>query len=171
MVVEFLAAGTHVDAKINESETAMMVAVWNGHLDCVRALFDAGADTTLKNRRVSTALHIAKLSRKANIIEFLSKDPAYLLSLHSGEGDKLKVNRLLRLAINTEYCDYDATFPLLSAAVKSLLRKNDNVQHVDNYLRSAMIHATRNNRVEVVKELLGKNKTHADLQDKDGNSP
>ena len=41
--------------------TALLVAAWKGHIECVRVLLDIGADIESKNNQGGTALHLSSL--------------------------------------------------------------------------------------------------------------
>jgi ankyrin repeat protein len=68
-----LKAGADVNAQESGGLglTALMMSVWDGHLDAVKTLLTAGADLTRKNKEGRTALDIAKLSQAPRIAAVL----------------------------------------------------------------------------------------------------
>jgi ankyrin repeat protein len=68
-----LTNGANVNAKNNEGDTPLIVAVLKRHESIVRLLLEHGADINIKNKNDSTALSIAIDKNYLNIIELFSK--------------------------------------------------------------------------------------------------
>jgi ankyrin repeat protein len=82
-------AGSDVnDRGINE-ETALMLAAANGHVETVKTLLDLGAEVNAKNRFGATALYDAVRTLRPEVVEALLK---------KGADVKVKVNGVTALA-------------------------------------------------------------------------
>ena len=66
-----LKAGADVNAKTKDGETALMVALLEGHTESVNALIKAGADVNAKDIKGGTALMLAALYGQAEDIKLL----------------------------------------------------------------------------------------------------
>ncbi|MBK6322927.1 MAG: ankyrin repeat domain-containing protein [Burkholderiales bacterium] len=68
---ELLAQGAPINARDDNGNTALMLAVRYRHATTVRKLLDLGADTGLRNHEGLTALQIAQQMGFADIAETL----------------------------------------------------------------------------------------------------
>lgn len=70
---KLLARGAKIDALTPNRATALMLAARNGHIDAVRRLLRAGADTALKNDRGLTAAAWARTQGNTDIAELIER--------------------------------------------------------------------------------------------------
>ena len=80
VVKQHLAAGTDVNAKVDDGETPLQMAAWNGHKEIAELLIAKGADVNAKGWSESTPLHAA--------VENGHKEIADLLRKHGGKTRK-----------------------------------------------------------------------------------
>ena len=70
-VKALIANGADVNTKDKDGVTALMEAVFKGHLSIVKILVDAGADVNAKSRRDMTALIIASIRGFTGVVKIL----------------------------------------------------------------------------------------------------
>ena len=70
---KLLARGAKIDALTPNRATALMLAARNGHIDTVRRLLRAGADTALKNDRGLTAAEWARTQGNTDIADLIEQ--------------------------------------------------------------------------------------------------
>lgn len=76
IVKQHIAAGTNLNAKNSEGQTALHLAAQKGDADIVQALVEGGADLNVKNSKGQTAQDIARRSGNAEIVALLTPQPA-----------------------------------------------------------------------------------------------
>ncbi|XP_047659174.1 ankyrin repeat domain-containing protein 29 isoform X4 [Tachysurus fulvidraco] len=154
-----------VDCKDSHGTSALMVASYSGHYDCVRELIMQGADINLQRETGSTALFFAAQLGHDEIIkllfefgastEYQTKDGATPLFLASQEGHVTIVRQLLSSGAK------DGTTPLWIAAqmghsevVKVLLLRGADREAERNDGSTALFKAAHNGHCNVIEELL-----------------
>jgi ankyrin repeat protein len=63
-----------LNAQNRAGNTALHWAALNGHLECVKALLDAGADPTITNAAGHDAVYEAELNEKKEVVEWVLKE-------------------------------------------------------------------------------------------------
>ena len=72
-IKELLKKGADVEASNRYGNTALMVAVYNGHLELVKYLAECGADLEVKDKDGDMALDHARMWGKADCLKFLEE--------------------------------------------------------------------------------------------------
>ncbi len=73
IVKELIKSGADVNAKSNNSNTALMGAAVYGDLEIIKELINSGADINAKNNINETALDVAKMNKRAEIVYYLER--------------------------------------------------------------------------------------------------
>lgn len=73
IVQALLAKDADVNAKAKDGQTALMLAVYNGHIKIVQALLAKGADVNIQNNNGETALMFAAYNSHIEIVNLLEK--------------------------------------------------------------------------------------------------
>lgn len=76
IVKQHIAAGTNLNAKDAEGQTALHLAALKGDAAIVQALVAGGADLSLKNSKGQTAQDIARRAGNHEIVALLTPQPA-----------------------------------------------------------------------------------------------
>jgi ankyrin len=75
IVENMIKHGVNLDAQRHDGWTAMHFAAREGNTDIARALKNAGASTTIKDRRGRSPLYVAKSRGRTNIVAIMNGTP------------------------------------------------------------------------------------------------
>ncbi|XP_067887190.1 ankyrin repeat domain-containing protein 29 isoform X3 [Heterodontus francisci] len=159
------------DCRDSLGTTALMVASYCNHKDCVRELILQGADINIQRESGSTALYFAAQQGNDTIVKFLleygastelsTKDGATPLSIASQYGHISVVETLLNRRCNVNIQLKDLTTPLWIATqmghsdiVKLLLQRGANSDTPRKDGSTPLFKAAYKGFAEVVRELL-----------------
>jgi hypothetical protein len=130
--------GANIEAKTENTETALLIAVSESHLKTIDLLLKKGANKEAVNRFNDTPLYVA-----------------------ASKGNLKKVERLLEAGVNIEAKNIDGQTPLFAAAVRnynnivdSLLIAGANVNIVDKYKNTPIGIASIKGYSKIVARLL-----------------
>ncbi|XP_019207221.1 ankyrin repeat domain-containing protein 29 isoform X5 [Oreochromis niloticus] len=127
-LLQLLLNSGRVDADCRDSygTTALMVASYSGHYDCVKELIMQGADINYQRETGSTALFFASQQGHHDVVkllfefgastEFQTKDGATPLFLAAQEGHVTVIRQLLSSGAKVNQAREDGTAPLWMAA-------------------------------------------------------
>ena len=78
-----VAPGINLNQEDKEGVIPILLAAYNGRLNMIKLLVEHGADPTVKNAEGKSALDMATLNKKQDVIEYLNKisDPKERLSM------------------------------------------------------------------------------------------
>ncbi|XP_048384560.1 ankyrin repeat domain-containing protein 29 isoform X1 [Stegostoma tigrinum] len=175
------------DCKDSLGTTALMVASYCNHKDCVRELILQGADINLQRESGSTALYFAAQQGNDTIVKFLleygastelaTKDGATPLSIASQNGHVKVVEILLNRRCNVNIQLKDGATSLFLAAqgghlnvINMLLASGAKIDQPRQDLTTPLWIAAQMGYNDVVKLLLQWG-AHSDTARKDGSTP
>ena len=183
-VMRAISGGAKVDQRTSQGKTALMLAAAKGHLDTVKLLIENGADVNLEDGYGTSPIIVAATANKYQVIEELIKHGANPSKRDSSGGSALdnavfyghkeSVKALLQGTEKIE-ADQAAELLLMSAGlghkeiVESLVNFGVDVNSRGKKQRTALIAATRFDRLKVVEYLL-QHGADLSLRDADGNS-
>ena len=135
--------GADINLANKDGYTALILAAKYGHLGVVNALIEKGADINLVNEFGNTALMLAaKEGRFEVVIELLKIDGIKLNQKNSS----FENNTALMLAAEKGHLN----------VVQALIEKGADINLVNEFGNTALVHAAKNNHIAVFKFLLPK---------------
>lgn len=123
--------GADVNAHDNESVTALMFAVLNGHREIAALLIQAGANIDTKNNYGFTALSIASLQGNTEMTNLLINNGASGVYYQGGSGDTIEDAIIIKGAQNefagvaAEYNWIDWHYPRYEKIMNSMVEKKE----------------------------------------------
>jgi len=155
VVRRLVESGIDVNVRASEGHTPLICAAAMGHVDCIRALLELGANRTLRTDADGmSALHIAARNGFTECVEVLVQDDLSLLEMHANDWAGSTplffaasnrfievVERLIDFGADEEQAllyackigDYNAVYTLLYCRTKKIEQaKNDKLASNDN---------------------------------------
>jgi len=118
--------GVDLEAKNNENDTALLIAVRNNNLEIVMSLLENGAETEVRDLNLNTPLLLAAFNGYAEVCEVLTRSGSKLNAINANsenalaiavkKGDLKLVNMFIELGIDKNNKDKNKDTPLLLAA-------------------------------------------------------
>ncbi|KAK5623938.1 hypothetical protein CRENBAI_025428 [Crenichthys baileyi] len=172
-LLQLLLNSGRVDADCRDSygTTALMVASYGGHYECVKELIMQGADINYQRETGSTALFFASQQGHCDVVKLLfefgastelqTKDGGTALTVASQYGHSMVVDILLKNGANVHERLNDGATPLFLAAqgghvtvIRQLLASGAKVNQAREDGTAPLWMAAQMDRTEVVKVLL-----------------
>ncbi|XP_021194831.3 serine/threonine-protein phosphatase 6 regulatory ankyrin repeat subunit C isoform X2 [Helicoverpa armigera] len=162
------AAADHniIDATNSQGETALVKAVVNGHLECVKKLLEEGADITKTLRNQNNLFHIAAEKGYQEVLRVLL-DHDYTVTrkiINNLTADDKKGYGPIHFAVQNNHLE----------CVRTLLAHNANIglKTIEEHKGSTPLHiAARYNRVEIAKLLIDNNRDTVHFKNDIGFTP
>ena len=183
-----------IEAHFPHNKTALLLACEHSRLNCVELLLKHRANIEVQNADGDRPIHIALLSaydERADSVDFLLKDRAFVLAKHDDNSDepvqlallsgceerKDCLDVLLKHGANVDVPDNDSDRPIHIASmcgdansIKRLISFGAKIDAIDSRQRTALSLTAINGNVECM-DLLIKHGANLEVHDEDGDRP